>query len=279
MRRGPVRAERTTGRGNQNAFAALHIVAKQIGMDDELRRAMIERITKGRTRSTKDMTPQERRIMLDEMRAKAGGTAPRPIKKGRPKPSGAELLPMLQKIEAQLADMELPWGYAHAIAKRMHGVDAVEWLARHPGAEPGSKWRFDHLRDVIAALYVEQKKRDLLADIKRLIADAGQDFAAFTANLPPRWERNVAKLQAVRDALVGGAKMSARAMSDEMQRVLKRASEVKSVLKGDVRWLLDGARVSVPAVNGLKKRGLVVEKNHGLQRTTLGDNVAKGLPQ
>lgn len=34
---------------------------------------------------------------------------------------------MLKKIEAMLAEAKRPWGYVHSMAKKMAGVDRIEW--------------------------------------------------------------------------------------------------------------------------------------------------------
>ena len=53
----------------------------------------------------------------------------------------------MRKIEAQLADMGLPWAYADSILLRMHLVESIRF------AKP------DQLRDVVAALTYEQERR------------------------------------------------------------------------------------------------------------------------
>lgn len=61
--------------------------------------------------------------------------------------------PYLQKIEALLADMELPWSYAEAIAENITG-------GKKPTAIKRLQWVRDwqHLRGIVAALHARRRK-------------------------------------------------------------------------------------------------------------------------
>jgi phage gp16-like protein len=47
-------------------LAKLHIAPKELGMDDDVRKELIGRISKGRTRSCADLTAKERQSLLAE---------------------------------------------------------------------------------------------------------------------------------------------------------------------------------------------------------------------
>ncbi|MBN0098998.1 regulatory protein GemA, partial [Pseudomonas aeruginosa] len=85
----------------------------------------------------------------------------------------------VQVIEAQLAEMKLPWSYADKIAKQMFGVAKVAWLKKP-----------DQLTAILAALHVEQEKRYLLAEVGRLCQGLGIEHpeqAAGLEHLPKGW--------------------------------------------------------------------------------------------
>ena len=176
-------------------LAAIHVAAKQLGMDRDTYRAMIERVSAqagGRVARTSsaDLDDAQRAAVLDELR-RLGGEAPRvrsrrgPAKPGAypGRPHNAKQMPlMITKIEAQLADMGMTWAYADAIAKRMFSIDRVAWCRSE-----------NQLRAIIAALHVEQEKQTLDAGITALVADLRMpeaEFARLTAPLPPNWRRN-----------------------------------------------------------------------------------------
>ena len=99
----------------------------------------------------------------------------------------------IRKIEAQLADMGLSWAYADAIAKRMFGIRRVAWCRKQK-----------QLVAILAALHVEQEKRQLGAAVDLMLQRLGWTAADLPACLPAatkNWRRNVAVLRQVHDAL------------------------------------------------------------------------------
>ena len=60
----------------QAELAKIHLAKKQLGLDDETYRAMIERLTDGRTDSAGEMTAVERHAFLDELTRKGFQPAP-----------------------------------------------------------------------------------------------------------------------------------------------------------------------------------------------------------
>lgn len=160
---------------------AIHALRRKLGLDRDVYEEILMRLG-GVTTSTK-LSADALAAVLDELRLKAG-EKPRVAYPGKPHNfDAARAMPdMIAKVEAQLADMKLPWAYADSIAKRMHGVDRVAWCRTE-----------EQLRDIIAALHVEQEKRALLERLEERRAARGIDDAqwqAMTANLPANWQRN-----------------------------------------------------------------------------------------
>ena len=129
-------------------LAAIHASAKRAGIDDATYRAMVERISRGRTRSSADLGPDERSVLLKELggRTRPPGRAPRK--------DDLDGQALLRKVGAQLADLRLPWSYAEAILRRQRG---------HPDgiACPVERATPTELRAVIAALwrYAQRTRR------------------------------------------------------------------------------------------------------------------------
>lgn len=113
-------------------IAKIHIAKKQLGYDDATYRDVLERVT-GKT-SCKEMDLQALKKVIREL--KRLGFVPTPTATTQnqtptwgKKPDGAEeKKALIGKIEAMLADMNLHWNYAHGMAKRMFGVNFVNWL-------------------------------------------------------------------------------------------------------------------------------------------------------
>jgi phage gp16-like protein len=125
-------------------LSAIHAQAKKTGIDEDTRRAMIERLSQGRTNSSADLTAPERAALLTEI---GGGRRPPPKRAGRaPTPADLDRRAMLGKVEAQLADAKLPWAYAEAILRRQRGI--LDKAVACPIAQTSNA----ELRAVIAAL-------------------------------------------------------------------------------------------------------------------------------
>lgn len=119
----------------------IHVARKKIGMDDETYRNLLK--DRFGASSSKGLSAQERRQLLDHFK-KLGFKVVSKHVKPTIKP---ELQALLDKIEALLADMKLPWAYltAHkpgqpSMLKRLAGVDQISWA------------NADGLRAIIAAL-------------------------------------------------------------------------------------------------------------------------------
>lgn len=182
-------------------LAAIHIAKGQLDMDRDVYEALLQRVA-GVTSSAK-LDVVGRVKVLEEFR-RLGAARPAVTTRrgkarpgqypGRPSNYASNAMPdMITKIEAQLADMKLTWSYADSIAKRMFGVEKVAWV-RKP----------EQLKALIAALDVEQTKRDRNDAVDSLVTELGlssKDLAELTANMPKAWRRNRKCLAAVIDHL------------------------------------------------------------------------------
>lgn len=173
---------------SRGKLAQIHIARQQLGLSDEDYRAILAR-TAG-VRSAKDLNDNGVSRVLNEF--KRLGWQPKPSRRAGRKPNTFNKRAALHKIEAQLADMGLSWAYAEAIARRQTGIEKLEWLRSA-----------QHFRGVIAALEVEQEKRDRLAAIDRWLAYTGEsrDSLARRYQLPKGWERNRTLLGQLLEAL------------------------------------------------------------------------------
>lgn len=127
-------------------LARIHLVAKQLGMDQDTYRAMLRGLT-GKE-SAGDLDRRQRwQVLLELGRQLGGSAASKPADPGRPAPQGAAKDPMLRKIDAQLTSAKRTWAYAHAMAQRMFSRDRVEWC------DPAQ------IHSIVAALEVDAKRR------------------------------------------------------------------------------------------------------------------------
>lgn len=162
------------------------MLSSQLGLTDDQYRAVLW--AQGRVDSAKDLDAHGRRTVIAHLQAHLDQRERRSAYPGKPKNFG-ELPAMITKIEAQLADMQLPWSYADAIARRQCGIARVAWVRKE-----------SDLRAIIAALDVEQKKRALSFDIDVCLQELGwgdEQLQPLTGKLPRNWRRQVEPLTAV----------------------------------------------------------------------------------
>lgn len=109
------------------ALGKIHLGKKQLGMDDDTYRAMLQTI--GGVKSSKDLTPEGLDKVIRHLE-KSGAKFTAAKKHGR-KPrnmgSASDRSAQLKKIEALLAEADRAWEYAHGMAKRMYKRDALEF--------------------------------------------------------------------------------------------------------------------------------------------------------
>jgi len=111
---------------SKGKLAQIHIAKAQLGLSDDEYRAILAR-TAG-VSSAKQLTNRNVGNVLHEFRRL--GFVPKPAKKaGRkaPKPPATRQV-VMGKVEALLADVGRPWGYADGMARHMFKVERVDWL-------------------------------------------------------------------------------------------------------------------------------------------------------
>lgn len=176
-------------------LAAIHAARRDLGMDEDDYRLMLRQVTG--VASAKDLDASGRRKVLDHLRRVGWDKRPRKRVAQYPgTPHNIDREQMLQKIEAQLTDMGLPWSYADAIARRQTGIERVAWLRKAAD-----------LTGVIGALHVEQEKRGLLATLDGILERAGmtRDQVAQQYTLRQNWTRHRPTLRALIERLANTA--------------------------------------------------------------------------
>lgn len=164
---------------------AIHAASRQLGLDDETRRAMIETVAGPGKRSTLDINLEQADRLLDQLK-KRGATLG--TKKTKGIPANFDKDPYYRKIEALLADMQLPWAYAQRIAENVTGgkkpqsIKRLEWLKDEK-----------HFRAVITALAKEKEKRQDIAwqalAVKLQARGLDMRWAAEQAQIMERFDR------------------------------------------------------------------------------------------
>lgn len=172
-------------------LAAIHAARRDLGMNEDDYRLMLHQVTG--VASAKDLDAAGRRKVLDHLRRVGWDKRPRKRVAQYPgTPHNIDREQMLQKIEAQLTDMGLPWSYADAIARQQTGIERVAWLRKA-----------DDLTGVIGALHVEQEKRGLLATLDEILERAGmtREQLAQQYTLRQNWTRHRPTLRALIERL------------------------------------------------------------------------------
>lgn len=106
-------------------LAAIHLGKKELGLDDDTYRDLLEQVT-GK-RSAKDLNTDELVAVLKRYE-ELGFTKPEFGTKPKVKASKEALI---GKIEALLTDAELHWNYAIGIAKKMFKKEALEFCSEN----------------------------------------------------------------------------------------------------------------------------------------------------
>lgn len=142
--------------------AQVHIARKQLAMDEDTYRQMIATVTGGK-RSCADCSVAELHKIVDHLKERGFKAKPRKRVAQHPgTPHNLNRRPMLQKVEALLAELKAPWSYADAITKRQFGIERVAWLQT-----------VEQYTGLIAALDVELEKRSKLEALERQLAEYG----------------------------------------------------------------------------------------------------------
>lgn len=126
-------------------LARIHVCKAQLKMDDADYRALLRRI--GNVESAADLGSAGRAAVIREMdRLGAPASGKRYADRKAPRARVLDRSAYLQKINAMLTDAQQPWEYAHAIAKRMFGVDRIEFV------------NAANLRKIVAAMAIQQRR-------------------------------------------------------------------------------------------------------------------------
>lgn len=118
----------TLGLRKAARIKAIHAACRNAGIDNAERKRLQQQVV-GKDSLT-EMSYDEVNRVLDHLNRAAGYTE----HGGKPKTVDTDL--QLQKIEALLADMKLPWAYLHkskfgpTMVKRLTGKDRIEWADR-----------------------------------------------------------------------------------------------------------------------------------------------------
>jgi phage gp16-like protein len=172
----------------KSELAKIHIAKQQLRLDDDTYRDILW--TLGRVRSARDLDAEGRKAVLEHFRAR-GFTGRRRRDPGQPAAPRADLV---SKVEAQLADLGLEWGYADGIVRQMFGLSSVRF------ANPAQ------LQAVIAALDKEQKKLAALEGVDTYLRALGLD-RSYVDGLVSKtgWTRHLPTLHLVQSHLMDRA--------------------------------------------------------------------------
>lgn len=166
----------------KKVLAQIHIARKQLALDEDTYRQMLATVTGGK-RSCSDCNVAELYQVLQHMKDRGFKARPKKRVAQHPGiPHNLDSEPMLQKVEALLAELKAPWSYADAIAKQQTGIAKVAWLKKP-----------ENLRGLIAALDVELEKRRLVKSLEIAMearAMSLNDIERLHPELPQSWTRN-----------------------------------------------------------------------------------------
>ncbi len=125
--------------------ALIHIAKSQLGLAEDEYRAMLSSVG---VSSSSELNYQGFDELMNKLRAcgfKPLGGSKRAA--GMHSDLLKEKQPMLSKIGAILADLDMPWPYADKVAKKMFGVDRLRWCTT------------DQTRKVLQALIIFQNRK------------------------------------------------------------------------------------------------------------------------
>ena len=170
-------------------LAKIHLAKKELGMDDETYRAMLNNVA-GVT-SAKDLDVKGRMDVLSHMRS--CGIKFKKSKAGSYPGKPHNMDEQRGKIEALLADMKLEWAYADALAKRMFKVERVAWVKKG-----------EQLKALITALSNEQTKRNLYQSVIEMLDELKMnesDIDDLMKSEDLNWRRSIRHLRAINNHL------------------------------------------------------------------------------
>ena len=126
-------------------LARIHIGKKELGWDDDTYRDALHKVAG--VRSAKHLTIiGAAQVLVYMERCGIPPHQTNPHRAAKPDPARARQRP-IDKIEAQLTSLGYGWPYAHGMAKKMFGVERVQWCTP------------DQLRRIVAALVYHQRRK------------------------------------------------------------------------------------------------------------------------
>lgn len=126
-------------------IALIHIAKSQLGLTEDEYRGILSSVGAS---SSKELDYQRFDELMNQFRAR--GFKPLSGSKraaGKHSDLPKEKQPMLSKIGAILAELEMPWKYADRVARKMFGVDSLRWCTT------------DQTWKVLQALIIFQKRK------------------------------------------------------------------------------------------------------------------------
>jgi len=141
--------ERRDGQ-RKRELAAIHVAKAQLGLEDDTYRLMLW--TVARVRSAADLDHAGRQAVIEHLRKRGftkpvSAAAPAPRNHGKKPAVPADRQALVNKIEALLAELALPWNYVRAIARKRFGMDQLEWASA------------DQLRRLVAMLEYHRRRK------------------------------------------------------------------------------------------------------------------------
>ena len=108
----------------KSELAMIHVAKKFLALEDDVYRSILVKVT-GKA-SASELDGAGRKALIDHFKKLGFKVAAK--RAGRPRPAGAgDRATYVKKIEAQLAEASRPWAYADAMAKRICGIDRIDW--------------------------------------------------------------------------------------------------------------------------------------------------------
>jgi len=129
---------------SRGQIAVVHVAKKQLGLSEDEYRAILKAAG---VASSKQLNQKQFTDVMNYFAGLGFVSKRRPGARGRVDRTSLKSRDrLIAKIGAQLADMGLRWSYADGIAKKMFGVDVVEFCKPH------------QLHKIVAALTYHQQR-------------------------------------------------------------------------------------------------------------------------
>jgi len=108
----------------KSELAMIHVAKKSLGLEDDVYRSILIKIT-GKD-SSSELDARGRKALIDHFKSLGFKVVAKRAGRARPAGVGDRQL-YVRKIEAQLTAAGRPWAYADALAKRICGIERIDW--------------------------------------------------------------------------------------------------------------------------------------------------------